>query len=224
MTIYLETDLTSMFTVLSKKILRWGTPDPAYDWFMYGHIVNEDGRLVLIDPPVVPNLLENARRLGKIEAIVLTTLDHSRGSGYIVGKTGINLYVPEQTADDVDPSALRLLEEVKDYETYKEGKVAGLTAFSLRTAGKRSIGMPSMNECALLTRDGELMVGDFASVSPTGEIQVAPEWFPSDSKPVPFDEGREIFKEVVQKSGASSLISSHGGYVLGKLQEVAESL
>ncbi len=213
-----------MFTILTNKILRWGTPDPAYDWIMYGHLVNEGGNLILVDPPVVPQLLDNLRRLGKIKAVVLTTLDHSRGSAYIVEKTGASLFIPDQTADDVDPSALSLLEEVKDYETYAEGKVAGLTAFRLKTAGDRNIGMPSMKEYALLTKEGELMVGDFASVSPTGKIQVAPEWYPSDGKPSPFSEGRMIFKEVVKRSEAMSLVSSHGGYLLGNLQDVVENI
>lgn len=213
-----------MFTVLTNKLFRWGTPDPAYDWFMYGHLLVEGNSLTLIDPPVVPGLLENLRRMGEIEAIILTTLDHSRGAAYLVEKTGARLHVPDQTAEDVDPAAFRLLEEVKEHETYNEGEVSGLTAFRLKTAGNRSIGMPSMNEFALLTNDGELMIGDFASVSQTGKIKVAPEWFPSDGKAKTFSEGRRIFRETVEKSGARSLVSSHGSYVLEDLQTAIEDL
>lgn len=213
-----------MFTVINSNLLRWGTPDPAYDWFMFGHVVIDEGKVVLVDPPLIPGLIGNIKRLGHIEAVVLTTLDHSRGSAYIVEKTGAKLYVPEQTADDVDPLALRLLEEVKEHETYSGGRVANLTAFRLKTDGNRSIGMPSMNEFALLTNNGDMLVGDFASVSADGEIKVAPEWFPSESSPTPFTEGRQIFKRVVKETGAHSLISSHGEFVLGNLQDLVNSL
>ncbi len=213
-----------MFTILSKKLLRWGTPDPAYDWMMYGHAVLDEGGLILIDPPVIPGLLLNTGRLGKIDSVVLTTLDHSRGSAFIVKKTGAKLFVPDQTADDVDPMALRLLGEVKDYETYSEGEVAGLSSFRLKTGGNRNIGVPSMNEFALLTRENELMVGDFVSVSPEGKIMVAPEWYPSDEPAIPFTEGRQIFKEVVKRSGARSLVSSHGDCLLGNLQDAIKTI
>lgn len=67
-----------MFTPARNEILRWGTPDPVGDWIMEGHLIDNDGKLIIIDPPLVPGLLESMKRIGKVEAVLLTTLDHTR--------------------------------------------------------------------------------------------------------------------------------------------------
>lgn len=141
-----------MFNPIGKNLFRWGTPDPAYDWMMYGHVIFRKNAIVLVDPPIVPGLVQHLGRMGKTVSIVLTTLDHSRGSAYLAEKTGTKLFVTDQTENEVDSASMRLLEQVKDYEKYADGEVAGLTAFNLKTDGNHRIGMPSMNEFALCTQ------------------------------------------------------------------------
>lgn len=213
-----------MFYPVSGNVFRWGTPDPTYDWMMYGYLILGDDGITLIDPPLIPDFLENVKLLGTLKSIVLTTLDHSRGSAYIVEKTGATLYVPDQSVDDIDPVNFKLKDEVKEHVVYKEGNISRLTAFRLKTRGDRSVGVPSMNEFALLTENGELMVGDFASVSMSGKIKVVPEWYPSIPQAKPFPEGIRKFRETVKRSGAKSLLTSHGGIVKGNLQEVIEDI
>lgn len=213
-----------MFTPIRKDLFRWGTPDPDYDWMMFGHVIVGEEGCVLVDPPHVPGLLDNVLRMGKLESVILTTLDHSRGSAYIVEKTGASLLIPDQTSDDVDPMAMRLLKQVKDHETYREGKVLGITAHRLKVDGDRSIGMPSMNEFALLTDHGELLVGDFVTASADGMVLPAPEWFPSDKQPQQYVDGRKKFSSLVETTGAVSLLTSHGDFILGNLQEQASKL
>ena len=76
-----------MFTPVRKDVWRWGTPDPEGDWIMYGHLIVRDGKCVLIDPPLVPDLIESVDRIGKLEGVVLTTLDHTRGVKHICKET-----------------------------------------------------------------------------------------------------------------------------------------
>ncbi len=213
-----------MFVPISRKLFRWGTPDPQSDWMMFGHLLVRHEGCILFDPPLVPALLESASRLGRIEAVVLTTLDHSRAAAHIVRKTGAKLYLPDQQASDVDPMSLRIQQEVPEHIRYMEGRLLDLQAFRLKVSGNRDIGMPSMNEFAFLTGNKELVVGDFVSASAEGLVLVAPEWFPSDKPLVPYEEGRIKFKELVRKTGALSLLPSHGHMLLKNLQEAANRL
>ncbi len=213
-----------MFTPVRNELFRWGTPDPESDWMMYGHLaVGEEG-CILFDPPLIPGLLETAKRLGEIKAVVLTTLDHTRGAAHIVRKTGADLYLPDQEPSDVNPVAFNIQKEVENFKTYSEGKIIGFSAFRLKVGGNRDIGMPSMNEFAILTSHKELIVGDFVSASPDGEVLVAPEWFPSDPPASAYREGREKFKRLVEETGAKTLLTSHGNYILGTLKEKAAKL
>src|SRR5215467_10149588 len=82
---------------------RWSTPDPADDWMMVGHLFVRETGVVFVDPPLVPGLVEAARKFGKPEAIVLTTQNHTRGSNYISKKADVRVYLPEQIPDAVDP-------------------------------------------------------------------------------------------------------------------------
>ncbi len=211
-----------MFTPVRRDLFRWETPDPESDWMMVGHFIARDSGCVLVDPPLVPGLLEAVKRIGKVEGVVLTTLDHSRGAAYIAKKTGARLYVPDQSPDDIDPRALRILKEIADHERYGSGKVLGLKVFRLSVPENRDIGMPSMNEFALLTDHKELITGDFVCGSPEGRILVAPEWFPTETPSSAYPLAQTEFRSLVRKAEAVSLLSSHGSDIIGTLQKELE--
>lgn len=213
-----------MLTPVRRDLLKWETPDPSSDWLMIGHILVRDSGCVLVDPPHIPGLLNSVSRLGKIEGVIVTTLDHSRGAALIVRKTGARLLLPDQSSDDVDPLALRIKEEITDYEEYNGGKVLGLEAFRLSVPGKNEIGMPSMNEFALLTEHKELFTGDLVIGSAEGKMQVAPEWFPSEVTSPAYELAHSKVKDLIHKTGAVSLLPSHGSDILNVLQKAAEFL
>ncbi len=213
-----------MFTPIRKELFRWGTPDPESDWMMFGHVLLSHNGCIIFDPPLIPGLIDAISRLGKPKSVILTTLDHTRGAAYIVHKTGADLYLPDQDPSDVNPIAFNIKKEVKDFWTYSEGKILELDAFRLKVRENYDIGMPSMNEFAVLTDHKELIVGDFVSASTEGRILVAPEWFPSDKPLSPYPEGRKEFRMLAEKTGAKSLLTSHGNYVMGYLQEEVRKL
>lgn len=201
-----------MFDIVRKEVFRWATPDPADDWMMVGHIMVRDSGCVLVDPPLVPGLVESVMKLGKLEAIILTTQNHTRGTRYTSSKTGASVYVPEQDENTIDPKELLALKAIGDFERYKVGRVLGLETFKF------------MDDYAILTDKKELFVGDNAVGNEKGEIVLAPEWFPGDSKYPPDEKAHAAFKELVKKTGAMTLLSSHGTNVYGKLQEQANKL
>lgn len=162
--------------------------------------------------------------MGKLQAVVLTTLDHSRAAAHIVKKTGATLYLPDQQPSDVSPYALHIQEDVTDFQRYHEGDILGMKAFRLRVKENHAIGMPSMNEFAILTDHKELIVGDFVTGSKDGRILVAPEWFPSDTPNKPYNEARNEFKKLVENTGASALITSHGHCLFQGLQEASRKI
>lgn len=213
-----------MFTPIRKDLFRWGTPDPESDWIMFGHVLSSEDGCILFDPPLLPGLLDAVSRMGKIHAVVLTTLDHSRAAAHIVKKTGAKLYLPDQQPSDVSPYALHIQEDVSDFERYSEGNLLGLKAFRLKVKENHEIGMPSMNEFAILTDHKELIVGDFVTGSMGGRVLVAPEWFPLDSPPAPYNDARNEFRKLVVNTGANSLLTSHGFCILQNLQDAVTKL
>src|ERR1700758_5116812 len=96
------TAFDGMFTPIREGAFRWSTPDPADDWMMVGHLFVRESGVVFVDPPLVPGLVEAATRLGKPEAILLTTKNNVRGSNYISKRAGVPVYLPEQIPDSVD--------------------------------------------------------------------------------------------------------------------------
>src|SRR3989442_12880244 len=69
-----------MFSPVRRDVFRWGTPDPEGDWIMVGHLFVRDSEIILIDPPLIPGLIESITRIGKPKAIILTSQNHTRGS------------------------------------------------------------------------------------------------------------------------------------------------
>ncbi len=213
-----------MFEPVSRNILRWGTPDPEGDWIMYGHIVHDEQKCIMIDPPLVPGLMESAARLGKLEAIILTTLDHTRGAKYINERTGAPIFIPDQVKSTcVDPEAVLWQKGIREFHKYSDKDLFGLKPYRVTAEGKSAADKPWMDEFALLVPKEYLIVGDVAIGTPEGNIIPAPEWFPHTP---PHPELPSVFREfskVVLNSGATSLLASHGSNIYGHLQEIVRS-
>src|SRR5260370_444639 len=117
-----------MFTPIREGVFRWSTPDPADDWMMVGHLLVRETGVVLVDPPMVPGLLEAAGRLGNLEAVLLTEQNHTRASRFIAKRAGIPVYLPETIPEAVEPSEAVKVKEIGDFEVYKTGSVRGREA------------------------------------------------------------------------------------------------
>lgn len=209
-----------MFVPVRNGILRWGTPDPEGDWIMYGHLVEYGKKVVLIDPPLVPGLIDAAGRTGKVEAVILTTLDHTRGSRYISLKTGAALYVPDQGVSmALDPDVILNYHGIKEYEKYGEGDLFGLKVHRVTVEGSGESGMPWFDEYAFLTEEKELIVGDIAIGTAEGKVVMAPEWFPHDPPHEAHEPAHREFRKLIGKTGANTQLAPHGHNIYGDLQQ-----
>lgn len=82
---------------MRKNVFRRGrTPEPEDGWMMYGHIIITESECVLINPPMIPDLIGSIQTLGRPVALILTTLAHSRGVNYVAEKTGAVIFISDQ--------------------------------------------------------------------------------------------------------------------------------
>jgi glyoxylase-like metal-dependent hydrolase (beta-lactamase superfamily II) len=214
-----------MLIPVNKNIFRWGTPDPEGDWVMYGHLIIREETCYLIDPPLVPDLLDSVLRIGKLGAVILTTLDHTRGAKYICAKSKADLFIPEQLkSTSVDPDLILSQKGIKDFQKYGTKNLFGMKPIRITIEGKVNGEMPWIDEFALLTDNKELIVGDIAVGTFDGKVIVAPEWFPHNPPNSPYLPAIKAFSEIVPESGAVSLLASHGYNLYDKLQESMHSL
>jgi hypothetical protein len=188
---------------------------------MVGHLFVRDTGIVFIDPPLIPGLVEAATRLGKPEAVLLTTQNHTRATAFLRKRAGIPAYLPEQDPNSVDPREAVKVKDIGDFETYKPGRILGFQAYKFGS------------ENVLLTDDKELLVGDIATGDREGKLVLWPDWYtpgpPYESyskelKDTDRNEIREAFKSLVKSTGAASLLGSHGYDVIGSLQARAGDL
>ncbi|HEY6283159.1 MAG TPA: hypothetical protein VIW22_04470 [Nitrososphaerales archaeon] len=211
------------FIPIREGVFRWSTPDPADDWMMVGHLFVRDSGIVLVDPPMVPGLLEAAGRLGKLEAVLLTEQNHTRASSFISKRASIPVYLPETIPDAVEPWETARVKQIGGFEVYKAGSVLGFQAFKFG------------EDYALLSDGNDLLVGDNARGDAGGNVLIFPEWFrlhtpgPPYPDPEDFPKGwreslRNQFKDIVKTTGATSLLASHDFDIIGILQERAAEL
>ena len=213
----------TMLTPIREGVFRWSTPDPADDWMMVGHLFVRGTGVVFVDPPMVPGLLEAAGRLGKLEAVILTEQNHTRASRFISKRAGIPVYLPETIPDAVEPWEASRVKQIGDFEVYKAGSVLGFQAHKFG------------DDYALLSDGKDLLVGDNARGDAKGNVLIFPEWFnlytpgppypASEDFPKEFrDSLRKQFKEIVETTGATSLLASHLYDIVGSLQARASGL
>lgn len=212
-----------MFVPIREGVYRWSTPDPADDWMMVGHLFVRGTGVVFVDPPMVPGLLEAARRLGKPEAVLLTEQNHTRASRFIAKRAGVPVYLPETDPGAVEPWETARVNQIGDFEVYKTGSVLGFQAHKFG------------DDYALLSDGKELLVGDNARGDPGGRVLIFPEWFqlytPGPPYPAPEafprewrDSLKNRFKEIVRATGADTLLASHDYDIIGDLQARTDEL
>ena len=181
---------------------------------MFGHLFVRDSEIILIDPPLVPGLVESITRMGKPKAIILTAQNHIRGSKYIREKTGATVYVPDQDQRAVEPQDAQAVKEVDQFEKYSTG-TGNLLGFEV---------FKDFYDFALLTDHKELIIADNAKGSADGELLLYPESVPHDPVHPANETIRREFKELVKKTGAVTLLAGHGYNIYGNLQDLADRL
>lgn len=213
----------TVLTPIRDGAFRWSTPDPAEDWMLVGHLLVRETGIVFVDPPMVPGLLEAARRLGRLEAVLLTEQNHTRATSFIAKRAGIPVYLPETNPDAVETWEAARVKQIGDFQVYKEGNVLGLQAHKFG------------DDYALLTDRKELLVGDNARGDDEGNVVIFPDWFKLNTPGTPYPDPEKLpkewrnslrrqFRNIVKTTGATSLLAGHGFDILGTLQARTDEL
>lgn len=201
-----------MFSPVSRNVFRWETPWQEADLMMVGHLILKNSSCILVDPPYVSGLVESLKRLADSFSIVLTSQNHTRGTKYIASQIRVTIYVPEQEPDAIEPKELLSVKEIGSFEKYSEGSILGLKV------------LKDFADYALLTEEKELIVADNARGTASGKLVVWPECNPHDPPYPPNETIHREFKNIIQTTGAKSLLAGHGYDIIGNLQELAKDL
>ncbi|WP_028962556.1 hypothetical protein [Sulfobacillus thermosulfidooxidans] len=206
-----------MFRPVLPKIWRWETPDPEDDWTMVGHLIQGEHQVIVVDPPMTPHLPTDLRVLGGIEAIILTTHDHTRGARYLAEYFQSPVYVPEQARAETLRRA-----GLEHVHFYAEGTRLPGDIHALRCQVPQPMWQaddaPYLDEMALILPCHAIVCGDIAMGSVDRHLWICPEGFnhPADSQKV--QAAFRVLDHVVP-ADVTTLLAGHGTDVVGTLQQ-----
>ena len=207
-----------MFLPVLNGIYSWRTQDPEYDWEMVGHLLSKDGEIILVDPPYVHGLEKALPLIGKPEAIVLTTADHTRGSRYLSYKLQIPIYVPLQ-ADSLSVSPKKMYGDkgINNYKIYEEGSLFWLKTRRVTVYRNDNDKVPYMDEMVLMDENRSVITGDIAMGSYPGELLTINEGFTDSPDANLVSRSRIVIRDTLGGLHLDNLLSSHGYDIIGNL-------
>lgn len=158
-----------MFIPSQKDVFSWKVPDPEFGEIMNGHLFIRPEGYLIMDPPMMPELLDKLRTFGKCLAVVTLSPSHLRGSGFASSILQAPSYVPEFATAALNSNSPNVV-------SYKEGDElpGGLKAVEIQT-GIGIFGEHKVREMALLDNEGRVFIGDICHGYEKGQLALAPE-------------------------------------------------
>ena len=201
-----------MFEPITKNIFRWGTLDGESGLMMYSHLLLKDGKAVLIDPIMMPNLIRMVKVLGEPEAIIMTNYPHIRGSPLISRQWNIPLYIPDIKEADEDEEITRMFIDLYKMKGEQYGEKTSLPM------GIKAHLIHGRHEFALHF-ENFLVVGDTA-YGINGKLHFYPSgmWPDEDGNKARLNADALI--PIIRKTGAEGLLSGHKGDIPSGLQDL----
>lgn len=204
-----------MFTPITRGIWRWAVPDPEDHWLMVGHLMEDVDGVVLVDPPMHPDLPKWLHRMGGVGAIVLTTHDHTRGARYLSRAFQCPIYIPHQAS----PEAIRRA-GITDPVPYDETTRLPVGLRPLRCRVRLPMWesqRPYLDEMMLIYKTHTVIVGDVVMGDDKGRLQACPEGFNDPADLVKVRASLTAFTETLP-SQVDILLASHGTDLLKDLR------
>lgn len=204
-----------MFIPSQRDVYSWKVPDSEFGELMQGHVYLMPGEYVIIDPPLMPDLLEKLQVFGKCAGVIILGPSHKRGAGLASAILQAPLYVPDFAAGTFSPEPASL-------NMYKEGDTlpGNLKAVELET-DIGIFGEHKVHEMALLDGKGRVFIGDICHGMKNGDLALAPEdIFPGYSE----EQVKSSLKAVLAKIpiGIKSGFFGHGDDLSGTLGKELE--
>lgn len=156
-----------MFKPVERDVFVWTVPDAEFGELMNGHLYIQNDGYVLIDPPLMPELLQSLEAFGKCNGVILLSASHKRGSIMASGMLGATLCVPEFAMGQIQAPGAR---------AYRNGdRIAGdLEALELQT-DVGVFGEHKLHEMVLLDSKKRAFISDACYGQPSGKLNFAPE-------------------------------------------------
>ena len=203
-----------MFKPIERDVYSWEVPDAEFGEMMNGHLYIQDDGFVLIDPPLMPGLLQGLGVFGKCDGVILLSGSHKRGSVMASNALGTILYVPEFAAGQI---------QGKNVKSYKDGeKLAGdFKAIELET--KIGVfGDHPIHEMALLDSKNRIFICDACYGQPGGSLSIAPEGIiPGNTRQQALASLKAIVK--VLPTGVNTAFFGHGTDIKGEFSKQVET-
>lgn len=208
-----------MFFPTTNEIWRWETPDPEDHWMMAGHLWLYGEDTILIDPPMQPQLPCALKILGGVQAVLLTTADHTRGARYVADVFRCPIYVPAQSLW-VASEALGACAVAYDESTPLPGDIHAIRCHISEPMWESETSA-YLDEMMLVLPNGAVAVGDIAMGSPDGELWVCPEGFNRVVDPAKVQASLTAFAQTLPRD-TTYLLASHGRDVINMVCRALE--
>lgn len=203
-----------MFRPEFKDVFSWEVPDAEFGELMQGHMLVNGDSYVLIDPPLMPELLEKTRISGTCSGVIVLGASHKRGGFMASRLLDTRLYFPKYAAEALgDVASTDIARLYSDGDSLPEG----LKAVEIKTE-IGIFGEHPVHEMVLLDEKGRAFIGDVCHGTPDGRLELAPEGiFPGYTQDqvkaslkallsaVPLDSGAGFFghgRDLLQNFGA----------------------
>lgn len=156
-----------MFKPIEKDVYSWSVPDAEFGEIMNGHLLLQNDGYVLIDPPLMPELLQSLSAFGKCNGVILLSGSHKRGSVMAAGVLGATLFVPEFAVSGFP---------MNNVKVYRNGDriAGGLEAVEIKSE-IGVFGEHPIHEMALLDSGKRIFISDVCYGQPSGKLNFAPE-------------------------------------------------
>jgi metallo-beta-lactamase superfamily protein len=182
----------------------WFSEEKKLDFNGLLLIVGEH-RVIVDPPPMAPDDVEQVKRLGQVDYIVITNRDHAREAATYRSEFRCQLWFPDADAPQM---------EMKPDKTYKDGELlpGGIWAVHLRD-------QKSPGESALFIQQGRgtMVVGDALLGKPAGSVSMlAAEKYADPHK------AREGLRRLL-KYNFDALLVGDGASILGNAKQAVEA-
>ncbi len=203
----------TMFKPVEKDVYTWSVPDAEFGEMMNGHLFIQDDGYALIDPPLMPDLLNSLGVFGKCKAVILLSGSHKRGSFMASGMLGAPLYVPEFAAVNFNlPNA----------KPYKNGDniLGELHAIEIKSE-IGVFGEHPIHEMVLVDSKKRAFISDVCYGHPSGRLNFAPEEVIPGHSP---EQVRASIGALIRAlpSGINTAFFGHGTDIKGEFSKQVE--
>lgn len=202
-----------MFEPVIKGIMRFSSNDAELGIQIHGHVIIDGGSLVVIDPPMLPQIDSYLRILGTPIGVIITTYHHSRGSVALSKKLNVPLFVPDLQGKNEPANK----EKFKDCKIYSEETdlPMGIHPHHLKVGNE---GQKPLYEEMLLQHGDVIAAGDSAWGKENKLVFFPGGLFPDPENRISGSIRRRL-EEIINRTGARTIICGHWSDLPDGLQE-----